>query len=187
MKIAISGSHGVGKTTLARALAKELGLPMISEVARDVAKKQGFKTTEQIRHAFKLQRMIYQLSVYHTQIKAEEDSWRGFIADRSIFDVVAYCIYYDLPLGLVEYLRSDAINHSRRYDLIIYCPVPGGGLENDGFRLLDKESQKMVDNSLQILLQFTKCPVLRLTRNRENWKYKVLKYLRLEAINMGLR
>lgn len=181
MKIAISGSHGVGKTTLARALSKELGLPMISEVAREVAKKQGFETTEQIWHAFKIQRMIFQLNVYFHQIKAEEDSWRGFIADRSVFDVVAYCIFYDLPLGLIEYLRSDAIQHSRRYDLIVYCPVPGGELEDDGFRLVDKESQIMIDNSLKILLEFAKCPVLRLTQNRENWKYEVLK----EAIDMG--
>lgn len=186
MKIAISGSHGVGKTTLARALAKELKLPFISEVAREEAKKFGFETTEHIKNAFKLQRMIYQLNVFYHQVKAEEDSWRGFVSDRSIFDCVAYCIYYELPLSLIEYLKSDAIQHSRKYDLIVYCPVPGGELENDGFRLLDRESQSLVDASIQILLEFAKCPVLRLSYDRENWEHEVLKYLQWEAMNVGL-
>lgn len=177
MKIAISGSHGVGKTTLARALAKELGLPMISEVAREEAKKFGYETTERIKNAPKLQRMIFQLSVYHAQIKAEEDTWQGFVSDRSIFDCVAYCIYYDLPLRLIEYLRSDAIQYSGKYDLIIYCPVPGRELEDDGFRLVDRESQSLVDTSIQILLEFAKCPVLRLGKGREKWQDEVLGYL----------
>ncbi len=174
MKIAISGSHGVGKTTLARALAKELGLPIISEVAREVAQAHGFETTEQIKNASMMRRIMFQLNVFYGQIKAEEDNWRGFVSDRSIFDSVAYTNYYGLPDGLVEYLTRDAVTHSKHYDLIIYCPIVGKPV-HDGFRLTDTNSQICIDSKLEELLEQARCSVIKLSKIRENWLAEALK------------
>ncbi|HHW42532.1 MAG TPA: AAA family ATPase [Desulfotomaculum sp.] len=41
MRIAITGTHGTGKTTLATELARKLGLPLITEQARRVAVNIG--------------------------------------------------------------------------------------------------------------------------------------------------
>lgn len=178
MRIAITGSHGVGKTTLAQMLAKELGLPMISEVAREVAYAHGFETTEQIKNASMMRRIMYQLNVFYGQLKAEEDHWKGYVSDRSVFDSIAYSIYYDLPSGLVEYLTRDAVTHSKHYDLIIYCPIVDKPQE-DGFRLTDTDSQVYVDSKLKVLLKQARCSVVKLSEIRENWLAEALKWIEI--------
>lgn len=178
MKIAISGAHGVGKTTLAKSLAVELNLPLIDEVARSVAEENGFKTTADIRDAIPLTRTFFQYSVFYRQIMKERYSYHEYISDRSIFDCVAYCILYDLHHDFISFLRAEAIKHSSDYDFIVYCPIPDGKISADGFRLTDKESQKFIDDSLRILLAFAKCPVLALGKSRDLWEEEVLEYIR---------
>ena len=176
MKIAISGAHGVGKTTLAKALAKELGLPLIEEVARGVAKKCGFKNTEQIRDADKTVKMFFQQNVFVEQQLAEAECFTGFISDRSIFDPLAYCMYYDIDH---EVFRNNAIEWSENYDFIVYCPIPDGGISDDGFRLTDEESQWFIGAALRWLLLSSKCSVLWLGKDRSKWESDVLEYIRM--------
>lgn len=164
MKIAISGAHGVGKTTLAKSLAVELNLPLIDEVARSVAEENGFKTTADIRDAIPLTRTFFQYSVFYRQIMKERYSYHEYISDRSIFDCVAYCILYDLHDDFIAFLRAEATKHSSNYDCIIYHPIPDREISADGFRLIGKDSQKDVDSSLRILLRYAKCPVLQLEK-----------------------
>jgi cytidylate kinase len=46
MKIAIAGSHGVGKTTFAKALAKKLNFSYIHDIVREEAIPKGFVINE---------------------------------------------------------------------------------------------------------------------------------------------
>ncbi|HHV36126.1 MAG TPA: ATP-binding protein [Syntrophomonadaceae bacterium] len=178
MRIAISGAHGVGKTTLAKSLAAKLNLPLVEEVARSVAAENGFKTTTDIQNAVPSARALYQHSVFFRQVMKEDYYHRGYVSDRSVFDCVAYCILYDLHHDFISFLRAEAIKHSSDYDFIVYCPIPSNGIADDGFRLTDQESQKMINDSIQTLLKFAKCPVLRLGENRERWEEEVLEYIR---------
>lgn len=178
MRIAISGAHGVGKTTLAKSLAGKLNLPLVEEVARSVAAENGFKTTTDIQNAVPSARALYQHSVFFRQVMKEDYYHRGYVSDRSVFDCVAYCILYDLHHDFISFLRAEAIKHSSDYDFIVYCPIPDGKISADGFRLTDKESQKFIDDSLRILLAFAKCPVLALGKSRDLWEEEVLEYIR---------
>ena len=178
MRIAISGAHGVGKTTLAKSLAGKLNLPLVEEVARSVAAENGFKTTTDIQNAVPSARALYQHSVFFRQVMKEDYYHSGYVSDRSVFDCVAYCILYDLHHDFISFLRAEAIKHSSDYDFIVYCPIPDGKISADGFRLTDKESQKFIDDSLRILLAFAKCPVLALGKSRDLWEEEVLEYIR---------
>lgn len=177
-RIAVSGAHGVGKTTLATSLAKELGLPLIGEVAREVARDFGFKTTREIAASNPGKKTLYQISVFYTQIKAEKGRKRGFVSDRSAFDCVAYSALYGLD-AVAGCLLDEAVGHSENYSLVVYCPVPClDSPADDGFRLTDKESQIQVDEILRGLLEQARCPVMWLSRDRDTWLNQVLENLK---------
>lgn len=186
MRIAIAGSHGVGKTTLAKALSEKLRYPRIGEVARTVAATMGFETTEQIMAADKEQICQYQQKVFYCQLLTEEAYQKDhgcFISDRSIFDVVSYMGLYQLEEAFINDFALMAGRHSRDYDLIIYCPVPNAGITDDGFRLVDKPSQIAFDAILKELLETgAQCPVIYLPPTRETWLDKVLQLEQIKKL-----
>lgn len=175
MRIAISGAHGVGKTTLAKSLAGKLNLPLVEEVVRSVASDFGYKTTEEIRTAEMISKVKFQNAVFDRQI---EEETAHFVSDRSIFDCVGYCCLYKLPRDIVSYMRKEASKHSKKYDFIVYCPIPKDDIISDGFRLTDKCSQRDVNFYIYALLMTAECPVLWLGENRDLWEEEVLEYIR---------
>ncbi|MEW6771820.1 MAG: ATP-binding protein [Bacillota bacterium] len=134
MRIAITGAHGTGKTTLARALSKELGLPLISEQARLVAKEMEINSCEDLLRNPELARE-FQERVLEEQIRAQLAHPQGFVSDRCTLDCIAY---WNLYLGdgsdAGRYFFKARLHAFRRLDLIVYVPplVLSGG---DGFRL----------------------------------------------------
>lgn len=175
-RIAVCGSHGVGKSSLAKQLSKSLLLPRIDEVGRSIA-KGWFKNSDEIRNSTVVSKILFQLNYFYKQI-AEEEHYLEFVSDRAVFDVVAYSIYYQLPEKIVNMLTEDAVEHSEKYDLIIYCPIPDDGeLTADGFRFTDKESQVEIDRILQELLKKAKCEVFRLGKYRNSWFSEALTFI----------
>jgi nicotinamide riboside kinase len=148
MRIAITGSHGVGKTTLAKKLAEGLKLPLIEEIARKMADIYGIKHTEEIKNASWGLRAEFQDSVWYAQMVAE-DSLREFVSDRSILDVVAYSLYYGLDGYRWRVRRERAPEEVwGTYDLLVYVPIRFP-LRSDGFRLTDDQSQKACDKLIR--------------------------------------
>ncbi|MDT8901856.1 ATP-binding protein [Anaeroselena agilis] len=167
MRIGISGAHGVGKTTLARKLQRITKLHRIHEVARTVAAEMGFTDNDQIMAADRETVRIFQQRIYYRQLWAEENE---FISDRTVFDVIAYMRLYGLDQGLIIDFTRHAAQHSKEYDLIIFCPIPTGEIKNDGFRLTDIVSQAYIDSYLKdLLINHAQCPVVYLPKDRKAW------------------
>lgn len=172
-------------STLCRQLSESLLLPRIDEVARTVA-EGWFSDSNAIKNASLAQRTLFQLSVFFKQIQ-EEDRYPEFISDRSIFDVIAYSKYYELPNKVIKMLKEEAVEQSKEYDLIIYCPIPEvKEVVADGFRFTDKESQVEIDRILQELLKEAKCEVFRLGKYRETWLGEVTTFILINCRRKGI-
>lgn len=144
MRIAITGTHGTGKTTLAMELSKLIKIdgfeiPIVHEVARFVIKGSGYETTrEYIEKTDRKQKEKIQWNIFSEQVAVEREC-EHFVADRSVFDPVAYAAAYGVDSKAVNRLLGHAIGHAlNTYDLVVYLP-PYWMPENDGFRDTDIE------------------------------------------------
>jgi nicotinamide riboside kinase len=134
LRIAITGTHGVGKTTLAQALSEKLGLPLISEQARLVAEEMGIKTCEELLRNPKLARE-FQERVLEEQIKAQLAHPQGFVSDRCTLDCIAYWnLYLGDGFDAGRYFYKARLHAFRGLDAVVYVP-PDVLSNSDGFRL----------------------------------------------------
>lgn len=82
MRIAIIGTHGTGKTTLAKMLSSIFKIPILKELARN----------HDIRNADPDEYVKIQKDILIEQI-ASERKYQNFISDRSTIDNLAYWIH----------------------------------------------------------------------------------------------
>lgn len=148
-RIAIVGSFSTGKTTLAEAVAPKLGLPLLPEVAREIA-AQGFKLDKDA--TVETETLIF-LRQYYNEMTHPE-----FVGDRSLIDVLAYAGWvlenqeprkefalWDSCLEIAEHqLRS-------QYTKVFYLPIEFGIVE-DGLRPNDPAFQEEIDRRMLSLL-----------------------------------
>jgi DNA polymerase III delta prime subunit len=147
-RIILTGASGVGKTSLARALAPELFLEVIPELGRELCQAMGYKRIGDIpdQEAFKRR-------VLDEQIKLE-DAMTSFISDRSTIDLwvlwqrwnICTAMTYDTE-GFYELARRQ----SEKYSHIIYIP-PMFAPEEDGFRWTDADYQRQIDRIIRSTL-----------------------------------
>lgn len=148
-RIAIVGSFSTGKTTLAEAAAGPLELPLLPEVAREVA-AEGFKLDKDATP--EVETLIF-MRQYHNEMTHEH-----FVGDRSLIDVMAYAGWvldnqqrrkefalWDACVKIAEYqLRS-------QYTHVFYLPIEFG-IVPDGLRPLDPDFQADIDRRMLELL-----------------------------------
>ncbi len=131
-RIAISGSAGVGKSTLARALAAELGLPYLPEGMREYLQSGG-PDLHQLGHDG-IRALV--LRLWEERREAEERAATGFVADRSSYDFAAFWLFYRFaePADTVTTAYLDATMRADRYDLVALLPWGRLPLVADGVR-----------------------------------------------------
>lgn len=166
MRVALTGAHGVGKSTLADELAAVLVLPVLSTPGRTLAGR-GLPVNEEATVTSQILAWLLQY-----RFEREQTSW---VAPRSLIDVWAYALlaatrHEPTPLehALLEELeRSTPIAVTERYDHIIYVP-PRIALLADGVRPGGKEFQRSTDEAIVSALARWKIPhtVLDVTARR---------------------
>lgn len=141
--IAITGTHGTGKTTLSFQLAaeyKKLGanVKVIQEVARICPFPINDGMTKQAA-----------LWIYHEHSKKQLEACRDhdvIICDRTICDSFAYAQYFGIEIDFL--LVDSAILAFRDYDKL-YFVKPDIPLSGDGIRSKDLHFQKGIDEILE--------------------------------------
>ena len=144
MRIAFTGAHGTGKSTLATPLARELDLPELGTPGRWL-KARGIAVNKDA--GVDTQAIAWFLQY---QFEHEHDSW---ITSRSMLDILAYAAVpaAERDLTVVEQTLLDQMTLATRdhllaghYDLLIYTP-PRIPLVADEVRIADDQFQADTD------------------------------------------
>lgn len=146
MKLALVGTHGAGKTTIAYevcSLLKRSGQNV--ELVREVARRSPFPVNANTT-------LEGQLWILHTQIAAELDAARGapnVVCDRSVLDNYCYLVN---RFGRQPEIEGWLFWWMQTYDLLVGIPPFAEGILRDGFRSEDLDFQRRIDELLKQLL-----------------------------------
>jgi Cdc6-like AAA superfamily ATPase len=146
VKLALIGTHGVGKTTIAYevcSLLKRSGQNV--ELVREVARRSPFPVNAATT-------IEGQLWILHTQIAAELEATAGapnVVCDRSVLD--NYC-YLMNKFGRQPEIEGWLCWWMKTYDLLVGIPPLEEPIIRDGFRSEDRDFQRRIDELLKQLL-----------------------------------
>lgn len=153
MKIAFTGSHGTGKTTLAKKLSEDLNIHLITNISRNYYKSNGIENFEILT---KEERWGHQHSLFSIEI-LEEIKNVDFVTDRSIIDFLAYTILYsEIPLKYKSKIIEIAKINALMYDYLFYLPVEITYIPEKG--RASKETQKEIDECILSLIESLELP-----------------------------
>ena len=162
-KVALIGSHGVGKTTLcfglaARLKARDVSLDVVHEVARRCPLPINEETS-----------LEAQSWILHTQIAEElvtSARYPVVVCDRSVIDNYIYLL---LSHGPVEHLARLVADWLGTYDQLFFVPITAVP-QADGMRAADPIFQKAVEDRLRSELEQRGLDYHDLTNSpREGW------------------
>ena len=174
MKIALAGSHGVGKTKLAKALAKKLGFNYIHDIVREEALPKGFVINENTPPEV-------QLWLVMRQWELENTTPEGWVADKCLID---YLIYGSIVLKdeEVKAVIEDIVKRNAKYDFVFHLPIEFP-MEHDGKRSDDPKFQKQVDILYRKYLKENHIDYIVLSGLVKERVVQALKHLKVEDKN----
>ena len=169
MRIAITGSHGVGKSTLVNDLLNYLSkeyemiageFKLLQESARQ-AYELGFPINENNSPET-------QLWVFAKQLEMELIAQDNYIADKCFIDMLAYAMHiFKERQDLINTLKDISGRAVKKYDLVIYLPAGEFPIEDDGVRSIDREFQEGVDKLILEILNDFAINYVKITGSKE--------------------
>jgi len=147
MKIALAGSAGTGRTTIAIRVAEAIGHVPLTNLAKTILKEEGFRygtdqTVEEFLATNYRQRRLFQFK------QENEAKHSDFVTDRSWIDLAAYCIQgmqsqidFDMA-SFIEDCRAEV----EKYDVIIHIPWGRQPLQSNGTRTINPWFQFIIDS-----------------------------------------
>jgi predicted ATPase len=140
MRIAITGSHRTGKTTLIEALGEKFPHYQVMDEPYRILEEEGFEFCDPPT----LEDYEEQIDCSITIIK---DSDENTFFDRSPLDCLAYAMATDTPN--VQKWRTRLMKAVKRLDLIVFIPIESRIVVS---RSEDNELRSSVDEILQSLI-----------------------------------
>ncbi len=180
MKIAITGTGGVGKTTLANAIAAHFDIPVIAENMQDVVgivgkmaqiNKQGgadkLSRAEKESAIAQLKLAYQQACIAWLNARANDQQQPNFVADRFAIDLLARLVMPTTqkpPEALVLKAVAECKRQAAMLDLIVMPPLLSlaapEALNETGLKRHDVLSMKLFSHSLNrgLIEQLLKTP-----------------------------
>jgi len=147
LKLALIGTHGVGKTTLAYEVCSLLKKADYNvELVTEVARRSPFPVNEGTT-------LEGQLWILHAQIAAElEAAARAphVICDRAVLDNYGYLVN---KFGRQQQLEAWISWWMDSYSLLVAVPPMADGIPPDGFRSENVEFQQRIHDLIEELLE----------------------------------
>ncbi|MCD4750720.1 MAG: ATP-binding protein [Thermoanaerobaculales bacterium] len=161
MKIALIGTHGIGKTTLCFELAARLKRRNTDvEMVREVARRCPLPINEATNAAA-------QAWILHTQIAEEIDAesrYECVLADRSVLDNYCYMVHAAGGSPMWERVLDDWLP---TYSLLVHVPLWSRPVF-DGVRAVDPRFQEEIQDLLEGMITARGLTPLRLQSDEPN-------------------
>lgn len=158
--IALSGTHGTGKTTLVYELAAELkrsnkfsNVCVITESTRKCPLPVNHETTPKSQAWVYCNQMMREIEAAHSV------GDKGIVlTDRCVIDPIVYSAVKDFDIKfLIEGIKYHIYTYRKIYCLrfsSIYPEMKKTSVQDDGFRVTDNDFQKNVDETFRDILLF---------------------------------
>jgi len=179
LKIAITGTHGTGKTTLVNELKKH---PLLNNFFFDInvtrwVHSLGFKINEETSGVGQEINMLKRV--------ANLNSFNHYIADRSIFDVLAYTNYGFVHGSVSEdeflYQRDLVKANKHKYNLL-FLLKPEFSIKDDGVRAVDPAYQEKIQVIIENYIDLFSVKVIELSGTVEERKSIMLRHIGLQNL-----
>ena len=162
MKIALIGTHGVGKTTLCYDLAgalKRRGLD--ADIVKEIARLSPLPINR--KTSLEAQTWILMTQIAEEIRSASQN--RVVVCDRSVLDNYAYMV---LACGRQRPIERFVDYWMRTYDLLFKVPIVGLA-SPDGVRDTDEFFMRAIDDQVEKLLVEKEIMCHRLPADRDAW------------------
>ena len=157
MKFGIMGTHGTGKSTFAREMAKRAkdecrdgSMMLISGIARECPWPINRDTSEEAQRWIWLKQMLMELLASATG--------DNIICDRTVLDSLVYADVAGLDEVVDDYLPA-ALGWMEGYDIVYWMRPVEGRLVEDGKRDVDPAFQTQVDDVFRDWIRIYSIPV----------------------------